>query len=150
MIRKTKLFAKTASTVAALCLATPALAVGFESPSGNILCYTNVFNSGSWTEAELICLIFEAEWDLPPVYQTGVDSCDLDRTRTIVLPRYGSPELQSTCHGDIFWPIPMGAISYGSEWTLPDIRCTMATDGVMCTNSSGHGFTVNRAGQTLF
>ncbi|SFI57542.1 DUF6636 domain-containing protein [Jannaschia pohangensis] len=126
-----------------------ARAAGFTSPSGNILCYLDVLSDLPFDEMPLVCLVFEAEWDLPPDYGDDDPTCDFDRTRTILL-RPGQPATARwTCHGDVFWPAPLGAISYGSEWSLADYTCAMATDGVRCGNSAGNGFQVRRSSVTL-
>lgn len=149
MTPRTRLFAKTLSAAIAFCAAGlfghTAQAAGFSSPSGNIRCYVDVYHSAPLDEAPLVCLIFDADWDLPPDYGDGDPTCDLDRTRTIVLLPQGEAKARWTCHGDVFWPAPLGKISYGSQWDLFDFTCQMATDGVRCRNASGGSFAVNRA-----
>ncbi|MBU2991841.1 hypothetical protein Q4555_14145 [Octadecabacter sp. 1_MG-2023] len=152
MTRKTKPFARTLralSTVALMLLVSPVWALGFASPSGNIKCYVETYGEDSIIEADLVCLIFDAAWDLPPDYGDGDPTCDLDETRTLVLPTSGQPEERWTCHGDVFWPAPLATISYGSEWSFYSYTCAMAASGVSCENRNGNGFSVNRAGRTL-
>ena len=149
MIRKTKPFARTLTALSACVIslfASPVLAEGFASPSGNIVCYAELDGGMSAARAPLVCLIFEANWD---VEVDDDPSCNLDRTRAISLPRNGAPTEHLMCHGDVFWPAPLGAISYGSEWSFVDFTCSMATDGVRCSNASGNSIAVNRARREL-
>jgi len=156
MIQRTKPFARTLKALNALllgliltCAASSAQAAGFASPSGNIRCYVDIYSAAPMDEVGLVCLVFSADWDLPPDYGDDDPTCDLDRTRTILLPRDGVGSARWTCHGDVFWPAPLGAISYGSEWSLFGFECDMATDGVRCTNPQGDGFHVRRADVTF-
>lgn len=98
----------------------------------------------------MICLIFEAEWTTPPNYGDGDPTCDLDRTRTVILPQDGPAQVRWTCHGDVFWPAPLGRISYGSQWALMGYTCDMMTSGVRCENPAGNGFLVRRASRALY
>lgn len=134
-----------ALTLAAVTLAAAprAEAASFASPSGNILCYTP--GSLGPSEEGLVCLIFSADW-APPLHEP----CELDQTAAIHLPPSGPPIELMACHGDVFWPSPAPQLSYGSEWALPDYRCTMAQSGVTCTNASGNGLQIARRGRSLF
>lgn len=153
MIQRTRPFAKmltrTASALILLCTAGPAWAVGFASPSGNIKCYVDLYGPGTVDQAGLVCLVFDADWDLPPEYGDDDPTCDLDRTRAIFLPRTGAPFEHWICHGDVFWPAPLGAISYGSQWSLFNFTCTMDRDGVRCANETGDIIAANRARRML-
>lgn len=149
MIRKTKPFARILTALSALVLMTlsaPAMAAGFASPSGNIKCYVDIYSDGPFDNAPMICLISRADWDLPPDYGDGNPTCNLDRTRAIFLPPSGAATARWICHGDVFWPAPLGRISYGSQWSLSHYTCAMARDGVRCTNGSGNEFAVKSAG----
>ncbi|WP_179381455.1 hypothetical protein [Jannaschia marina] len=126
-----------------LLLGGPAAADGFASPTGNILCYLEP--SAAPATAPVSCLIFEATWPMPDADPT----CDLDRTRMVTLPRRGPARAELACHGDVFWPLPLGTLGYGSEWSVQGIGCSMATDGVRCVNATGDGFHVRRAALTL-
>lgn len=119
-----------------------ASADSFGAPSGNILCYLGG-SDGARTDA-LTCLIFEASWSLPPYYGDNDPTCNLDRTRTIILPRRGPATARWTCHGDIFWPLPIPKIGYGSDWSVNGFDCTMRKDGVRCRNATNDGFSVRR------
>jgi len=152
MTRKTPPFAKTLSALlVGLCASAPAAlaqdvyaAPGFTSPSGNITCYIDYYDSAPQSEAGLVCLIFEANWDIAADGTGNTDpDCALDTTRSVELPRSGAPRAAEVCHGDVFWPLPMGAIGYGSTWSLFSYTCEMATTGVLCQNGSG-GFKLNR------
>lgn len=152
MIRRTKPFAKTLkalSACAALFFATPAAAMGFTSPSGNIVCYLDVYSDVRFADLPLICLIFDAQWSFPDDYGDSDPTCDLDRTRTLILGRKGRPDERWTCHGDVFWPQPLGTISYGSEWSLLDFTCLMDETGVTCTNGDKTMF-VSRRSRSFF
>lgn len=135
------------SALVLTCAAGSAQAGGFGSPSGNIRCYLDVFSPQPIGEAALICLIFEADWPVAP--DDAYPECALDQTRQIILPPVGYARAEWACHGDVFWPEPLGTISYGSEWFLFNFECEMARNGVRCSNTGDGGFLVNRAGVTL-
>lgn len=141
--------AKSLAVLLTLACATPAAAAGFVSPSGNIICYVGLYGAVPIAEAPLTCLIFEAEWDMPADYNGSDPNCDLDSTRMLTLPAKGRPSEMWACHGDVFWPAPLGRISYGSEWSLFAYTCTMATRGVTCTNGDKTLF-VSRATRSFF
>lgn len=124
----------------------PAQANGFSTPSGNILCYWDPMPSGDYENTPLTCLVFEADWGEP----SGLQDCGLDETRALTLPRNGSAQFEWYCHGDVFWPLPLGALDYGSKWTLRGFECEVETNGVRCTNRSGNGFHVRRAAYSMF
>lgn len=127
---------------------TTAHAQGFSSPSGNIRCYVDLYET-RFDAAPMVCLVFDADWDLPPDYGDDDPTCDLDRTRTVILPPDGPASARWTCHGDVFWPAPLGRISYGSEWSLASFICTSDTDGVRCVNGQGNSLWVRRASLVL-
>ncbi|PTX54339.1 hypothetical protein C8N43_3153 [Litoreibacter ponti] len=151
MIRKTRKFASTASFWLACvgAFAQPAWPNGFESPSGNIVCYLDVFSDTPYDQKALHCLIFLADWDMPPDYGDNDPTCDLDRTRIVILPPEAPASARWVCHGDVFWPYPQGALSYGSEWSLPTFTCSVAQDGVRCRNEAGQGFHLRRSALVL-
>lgn len=139
-------FVRTVSAAVALTLVpVVASADGFRTPSGNIWCYLDVFNSLSYDDLPLICLVGEADWPM----QGADPDCGLDETRMIVLPPRGPASVETACHGDVFWPVPLGALSYGSEWSLGVFTCSVAADGVRCDNGAGGAFHVRRAALVL-
>lgn len=109
---------------------------GFQTPSGNIVCYVQ-----GWETPVLNCLIFEADWEAREHSEPG---CDLDETRMISLSVSDPTVSDWACHGDVFWPLPLPVLSYGSGWSLAGFDCDVATDGVYCTAPSGHGFDIAR------
>ncbi len=155
MIRRTRLSGWTASAFVFvfMVLAGPALAdrPGFASPSGNITCYLQ----DDWErplppqQRPFVCLIFEATWALPNYYGDDDPTCNLDRTRMLILPPNGPSREQWACHSDVFWPIH-GAIGYGADWSILSFECQMAETGVTCQNGRGNGFSVRRAARTLY
>lgn len=152
MIQRMKRSARTLITLNALIwmgFATPVQANGFQSPSGNIVCYADVYGPAAVDDMALVCLIFDAGWDLPPDYGDSDPTCDLDRTRTLILPRSGRPQERWSCHGDVFWPLPLGTISYGSEWSVFNYTCKVASNGVTCTNGEATMF-ISRATRSFF
>ncbi len=96
-----------------------------------------------------MCLVFEASWTPPNDYGDGDPTCDLDRTRIVILPPDGPATERWVCHGDVFWPIH-GAIGYGSAWSVLGFDCQMAETGVTCQNARGNGFSVRRAARSLY
>ncbi len=137
------------SASAAFLFATPVASMGFQSPSGNIVCFLDVYSDTPVSDMPLICLIFDADWSLPDDYGDSDPTCDVDVTRTLILGREGRPDERWTCHGDVFWPQPLGTISYGSEWSLFNYSCAMAERGVTCTNGE-KTFFVSRATRSFF
>ncbi|MCF2869652.1 hypothetical protein L0664_01115 [Octadecabacter sp. G9-8] len=125
------------------------MAAGFASPSGNIRCYLDVYSDLPFGDMPMVCLIFDADWDLPPDYGDSDPTCDLDRTRTLILQPTGRPQERWTCHGDVFWPEPLGTLSYGSEWSMLGYGCRVETRGVTCTNGD-KTFFVSRATRSFF
>ena len=117
----------------------------FGSPSGNIICYVPDVFASRYGEAKLVCHIFSADW-APPLEE----DCNLDRTPTLTLGPEGAPRESIECHGDVFWPVPIPTLSYGSIWSIFGYRCEVARSGVTCTNESGHGFEIARRGRRMF
>lgn len=125
-------------------LSPQASAEPFETPSRNIFCYTDRYDWANNAELPvskrpLICLIFEANWSLPPDYGDGDTSCDLDRTRSLTLEQTGAPVASWVCHGDVFWPAPAPQQPYGSEWREAGYRCAIERTGVTCRNKKVGG-----------
>lgn len=153
MIRRTRLFARTAKALLSGVLAVvsgAAMADPFTSPSGNILCYVE---SRDWQSGaalppakhQLICLIFAANWGLPRRYDGGETSCDLDSTRATILRPRGSGRVTWFCHGDVFWPLPAPTQAYGTTWREGAFSCQVTRKGVRCGNGAGGEVFLSRA-----
>ncbi len=145
MIQRMKPFAKTLSALLFTCAASAAQAHGFSSPSGNIRCYLDVYSDVRFDEKPMVCLVFGADWTPPDGFGDEDPTCDLDMTRTVILPRNGPATARWTCHGDVFWPEPLGSISYGSQWSLLGFSCDVKETGVQCRNEQGNSLSVSRA-----
>ena len=69
----------------------------------------------------------------------------------VKLKPHGRPTLGE--RGDNPW-LPsartVATLHYGDKWTGADIRCTMRTTGLTCTNLSHHGFFLSRQRQRYF
>ncbi|MBU2983133.1 hypothetical protein KO498_15080 [Lentibacter algarum] len=123
---------------------------GFKAPSGNILCYTI---DRDWdtdallpeSQRRLACLVWEVQWSPPLDFGDDDLTCDLDQTRIVLLPYAGRGNARWVCHGDVFWPLPLPKLGYGSSWNVSGFNCSMAKDGVRCSNSTGNGFHIRRA-----
>ena len=150
MILRTQQFVKTASLLTALLMAMPSFAerATFSSPSGNITCYLEDHGVFDVAERPLVCIVFEADWPVLP--HAGSEECDLDAMHQIVMYPAGIPEPMIGCHGDVFWPLPEVKIGYGSTWSVTGYTCDMATTGVSCQNTDGHGFKLRRAAVEVY
>ncbi|MEM8691698.1 MAG: DUF6636 domain-containing protein [Pseudomonadota bacterium] len=121
----------------------------FQSASGNILCFLNAgpaLHANQNQEAQLSCLIFEADW-VPP---DAAEHCDLDETRILTLPLDGSATEGWTCHGDVFWPHPTPTIGSNATWSVAGFDCEIIRTGVTCRSEAGHGFRLARAQRSLY
>ena len=54
------------------------------------------------------------------------------------------------CHGDTVELPGSPVLAYGATWQAFGFTCRSATDGLTCTNSSGHGFFLARNKQMVF
>jgi hypothetical protein len=129
--------------IAILCLmSTPALAddlVYFRAPSGNIHC---IIATGSYAEAR--CDLIEGTLSFPDIPA----DCDLDWGRAFSVGEDGPGT--PACAGDTTAVSDSRVLDYGDSITRGPFTCASATSGMTCTNGQGHGFTVARAGQTVF
>ena len=128
-----------AAAVVALALAGTASAsviVSFRTPSGNIGCY---YSSGLGPRADLRCDIRSGLKPLP----RKPGSCDLDWGDSYDMGPTGTVHL--VCHGDTAINPKARVLRYGGKWTRGGFTCASKTEGLRCTNRSGHGFFLSRA-----
>lgn len=127
---------------------------GFVAPSKNITCYLDRYD---WdtdkrlpaSQSPLLCLVWEAQWSPPLDFGDDDPTCDLDQTRVVILQPSGKAKARWICHGDVFWPLPLPTLGYGSDWSVAGYACSMAKDGVRCSNRSGGRFHIRRSALKL-
>jgi hypothetical protein len=130
--------------VAGLASGAPALAADgtFKSESGNIICGINPDN--------VVCVIKSGLNPAPP-RATSCDGGDPVTNRLSLLAT-GAAE-QTACAGD---PGPLvdeataKELPYGTTVANAAIGCAAFKFGIMCTNSQGHGFFLNRSAWRYF
>ena len=107
----------------------------FQLPSRNIGC-TYVTNP--------IYLRCDIRSGLKP---TPRGKCELDWTGLAIRPtRRAGP----TCAGDTALLKNAPVLAYGRTWRRGGIVCRSRRTGLRCTNRTGHGFTLARAGWRVF
>jgi len=130
----------------AAAVASPAGAVSgtsgyFETPSKNIICG---YFTGAGVSTLLECGVASGLVPPAPKPQEGCLAVD---------PAANRVRLNSTgrtygfCAGDVGVLAMQGratVLSYGSTWHRGPYRCSSATVGLTCKNSSGHGFFLSR------
>ncbi|UXZ04692.1 DUF6636 domain-containing protein [Moraxella nasicaprae] len=118
-----------------------ALAVEFQSPSGNILCSGDEYELGY-----VSCFIMETDNARPPIPRPS--SCDADWGQDFGLNRTGRAHMN--CYSD--FPYNQGArvLAYGQSVSGKGWTCTSQQSGMRCTNKDGRGFLLSRKKQTLF
>jgi hypothetical protein len=104
----------------------------FKSPSGHILCEYQP--SGRYYSVWLMCIVNDAPGVANGVYAmmyasgyVGVSQLD-----------DGGPGLTKT------------VLHYGQAWFRSGMSCVMATSGITCRNTRGHGFKLSRLHQSKF
>jgi hypothetical protein len=125
-----------------LFLTTPALAddyISFVSPSGNISC---ALFTGDIAGAR--CDMRE----LTPSFPTPPDDCELDWGNSFLVNADG-PAVP-ICYGDTVASPDAVVLDYGKSISLGGFTCTSAKTGMACVASSGHGFHLSKARQTVF
>lgn len=104
----------------------------FVMPSGNIGC---LYMAGS-----IRCDIRSGLVPEPPV------ECPVDWTGlTLTAGRSAGP----TCAGDGEDSAEYPELAYGRSWSVGDITCDSESSGLTCTDTSGNGFELARAGWSL-
>jgi hypothetical protein len=137
----------------ALCSATAATAAtipGFRSPTGNISCLfipSAPTGSGGRTPATMLCTVKHAEYAktlqarcLGPT-GAGVD------WHGFLLPAARKGAV-SCSGGALYNPTTQHpsyvTLAYGKTWRQKMFSCTSASNGVNCSNPSGHGMFISR------
>jgi hypothetical protein len=106
-------------------------AVGFQSPSGNIVC---VARAGG-----VDCDIAERTYAAPP----RPDTCHLNFGSRILLTPGAAPYFD--CYGQSLRDRPLPTLDYDRSLRIGSVDCTSAASGVTCTDTdSGHNFTLSR------
>jgi hypothetical protein len=112
----------------------------FVTPSGNIHCAVV-----GETKKVLRCEIRSRIKPLPPQPYSGY--CQFDWGAGFSLSRRGKPTvlcISDTISGSNY------TLNYGSTWRYLDFWCTSRKTGLVCTNSSGNGFSLNRNRSSAF
>jgi hypothetical protein len=115
---------------------------GFRTPSGNIVCMASGPMAGQ--PAEVRCDILQMSNRPPPRPR----SCQEDWGDAFVLNTTGPG--RRICHGDTVNDPSLPVLGYRRSWTRYGITCVVQTSGVSCTNRSGRGISLARAGQGLY
>ncbi len=109
----------------------------FVLPSGNIWC--------AMGEDEATCTILSIAYD-PPAPREG---CDVELGHVIRVTRAGDVEF--TCEAAQEPPADATELAYGEGSTIGEMSCLSSRNGAHCRHDpSGAGFTVARAGVTVF
>jgi hypothetical protein len=128
---------------AALPLGAPAKSsvyLEFKLPSGNIGCGYAKFEGET---ASLRCEIVSGLRPLPPKPRR----CDGDWGRAVGMAPTGSASRY--CITDTVMNPGAPVLAYGRTWSRGGFVCRSRTDGLTCTNRSGHGWFLSRARSRL-
>ena len=118
--------------------------VMFRTPSNNIHCMA-IFDQGKTQPDDVVCDI--SRISSRPLLPKPAD-CEFDwGQRFIVEPRGGA---YMGCHSDWVGSDTSPVLGYGSSLQIGSITCTSSQQGLECRNSSGRGFFLSRAKQSLF
>jgi hypothetical protein len=111
--------------------------IGFRSPSGNIVCWTeSQTKDGSF----LGCAVLGYSGEVPP----KPDNCEVEWSSEASLTEQGRGQL-FRCRGDKPFDVEVPNLPFGTSWSWKKFRCESKPAGVTCTN--GHGaFSVSRRG----
>jgi hypothetical protein len=119
----------------------------FKTPSGNIIC---VYSYGGGVTENIECGI-KSGLKPPPAHVNCHGAGDFTNQRISL--RATGRASYVTCAGD---PGPFASqnsahvLNYGKKWSHGPISCSSATNGLTCTNKSGHGFFLSRAHSRRF
>jgi hypothetical protein len=113
-----------------------ASALGWKSPSGNIICGP--------LYSKVVCLILKQDFVDAPCDGTYSTSGSVGRT--------GRARLFTGCFGGapMNYGPPIRTIPYGSRFKYLGVKCVSKTTGMKCSNRSGHGFKLRRARAVKF
>ena len=122
----------------------------FTSPSGNIFCLGDsrleYGNDGWWG---VTCEIRDYRENIqPPQKHPSAEECPLDWGGSFSLEPTGRTVVD--CRGDTNSIENSPKLAYGETISGKGWQCTSRQDGILCKNSSGHGFHINRIRQQLF
>ena len=136
-------------------LALPAVAsanqnIYFTSPSGNVFCMGDsrheYGNDGWWG---VTCELSEHKANiLPPQKRPSRQECPMSWGGSFSLRQTGRATID--CRGDTNRISNAPALAYGETISGKGWQCNSRQDGILCKNSSGHGFHLSRIRQQLF
>ena len=111
--------------------------VGFRTPSKNIACYY----AADYPPVVLRCDVGSGvkPAEKPPSYCTG------DRgSWNVGFSMAPTGRAHQVCASDTVMDPRAKALAYGTTWKGGGFVCTSKTEGLRCTNRSGHGFSLSR------
>lgn len=113
----------------------PALAVDFQSPSGNIHCTVN----GNTARCDI--MNYKSSYNKPA-------SCDGDYGQAFAVSDAGAGEV--LCFTDSTYNANSDVLPYGQSVSGVGVSCLSRKDGMICTNQDGGGFHISRNNQRVF
>jgi hypothetical protein len=116
--------------------ADPASFGAFSTPANNILC--------GRASDQLLCVISQHDF--------AVGACDIGQPGFTIALRATGPTTVSNCANDasIAFREQAQVVKYGVTVEMGVARCEVSEQGVRCTNSDKHGFTLARSGHREF
>ena len=109
----------------------------FYTPSRNILC--------GQTSGQLMCFINQHDFTVP-------GSCDIGQPGLTFIVDASGPARVSNCANDISikYSREAGVVDYGTTADLGVATCEVSEQGVVCTNSDGHGISLAKGAWSQF
>jgi hypothetical protein len=112
---------------------------GFKTPSGNIHCQIQDWDSPSY----LRCDILKTEGRVPPKPR----DCEFDWGQAFSVDQRRA---QRMCYSDTVMDESLQTLPYGSTWRRAGFTCVSEPSGLSCSNRFGRGFQLSRSAQRLF
>ena|SRR5262249_656033 len=117
----------------------PSAMLGFKTPSGNIHCQVQDWDSSAY----LRCDVLEIQGRVPPKPR----GCEFDWGQAFSV---NERRAQRMCYSDTVMDERLQTLPYGSTWRRAGFTCVSEPRGLTCSNRSGHGFQLSRSSQRLF
>ncbi len=108
----------------------------FSTPTNNIMC--------GRAADQLMCFISQRDF--------AVGACDVGQPGFTIALKATGPATVSNCANDASTALKeqTQVVQYGATVEMGVARCAVSEQGVRCTNSDGHGFTLARSGHSEF
>ncbi|WP_118792015.1 DUF6636 domain-containing protein [Neisseria bergeri] len=122
-------------------------AVNFQSPSGNIVCGGDTGPpEGEEPWYGVSCFIRETDNTKPAMPKPK--GCGFDWGNVFNIDNKGKAYM--SCYSDYPYSPEPPVLAYGHTAKGKGWQCGSLENGVLCTNSAGHGFLLNRKWQRMF